>query len=106
MVDNVFYTQAIQRLRPGYGFTINDMDYSTLVFTDGNVNKPTELEIQTTFEQIRNDYLATDYQRKRVVEYPPIENYIDGVVKGDQTQIQTYINACLAVKEKYPKPTE
>jgi hypothetical protein len=37
-------------------------------------------------------------------EYPPIEEYIDGVVKGDQSQIDEYINKCLAVKAKYPKP--
>ena len=44
------------------------------------------------------------YADKRKSEYPPIENYIDGVVKGNQTQIDEYIAACLAVKAKYPKP--
>jgi hypothetical protein len=46
----------------------------------------------------------TQYQRDRKNEYPPIEEYIDGVVKGDQSQIDEYINKCLAVKVKYPKP--
>ena len=31
-------------------------------------------------------------------------DYIDGIVKGDTAQVQTYIDACLAVKAKYPKP--
>lgn len=44
------------------------------------------------------------YINKRVSEYPPITDYIDGVVKGDQAQIDAYIAACLAVKAKYPKP--
>lgn len=48
--------------------------------------------------------LDTQYQRDRRNEYPPIEDYIDGVVKGDQSQINEYINKCLAVKAKYPKP--
>ena len=43
------------------------------------------------------------YIAKRASEYPPITDYIDGVVKGDQAQIQAYIDACLAVKAKYPK---
>jgi hypothetical protein len=47
---------------------------------------------------------ATEYQRQRAAEYPPITDYIDGVVKGDQAQVQAYIDACLAVKAKYPKP--
>jgi hypothetical protein len=45
-----------------------------------------------------------EYQQLRLLEYPPITDYIDGVVKGDQQQIQEYINKCLAVKDKYPKP--
>jgi hypothetical protein len=45
-----------------------------------------------------------NYKEQRQFEYPPITDYIDGVVKGDQTQVQTYIDACLAVKAKYPKP--
>lgn len=40
----------------------------------------------------------------RAGEYPPVTDYLDGVVKGDQAQIQRYIDACLAVKAKYPKP--
>lgn len=45
------------------------------------------------------------YQQQRSREYPPITDYIDGVVKGDQAQIDKYISDCLAVKAKYPKPT-
>ena len=44
------------------------------------------------------------YQAQRAAEYPPVTDYLDGIVKGDQTQVQTYIDACLAVKAKYPKP--
>ena len=47
---------------------------------------------------------ATAYQRQRAAEYPPVTDYIDGIVKGDQAQVQAYIDACLAVKAKYPKP--
>jgi hypothetical protein len=43
------------------------------------------------------------YKAKRATEYPPITDYIDGVVKGDQAQIDKYIADCLAVKAKYPK---
>ena len=46
------------------------------------------------------------YKYLRAKEYPPITDYIDGVVKGDQAQIDKYIADCLAVKAKYPKGTE
>lgn len=44
------------------------------------------------------------YAEKRAAEYPPMADYLDGIVKGDQVQVQAYIDACLAVKAKYPKP--
>jgi len=47
--------------------------------------------------------LANAYKEKRKEEYPPIVDYLDGIVKGDQAQIDKYIADCLAVKEKYPK---
>ena len=56
-----------------------------------------EIRLQAAFD-------AKDYQRKRMREYPPVTDYLDGIVKNDQAQIQAYIDACLAVKAKYPKP--
>ena len=46
---------------------------------------------------------ANAYKTQRAAEYPPITDYLDGVVKGDQTQIDKYIADCKAVKDKYPK---
>jgi len=46
---------------------------------------------------------AHAYIAKRAAEFPPITDYIDGVVKGDQAQIDKYIADCLAVKAKYKK---
>jgi hypothetical protein len=43
------------------------------------------------------------YKSKRQAEYPPITDYLDGIVKGDQAQIAKYIADCQAVKTKYPK---
>jgi len=48
---------------------------------------------------------ANAYIAKRAAEYPPITDYLDGVVKGNQTQIDKYIADCQAVKAKYPKVT-
>jgi hypothetical protein len=43
------------------------------------------------------------YIAKRQAEYPPFTDYLDGIAKGDQVQINKYIADCLAVKERYPK---
>lgn len=46
---------------------------------------------------------AQTYAELRAAEYPDFRDYLDGIVKGDQAQVQAYIDACLAVKAKYPK---
>jgi hypothetical protein len=55
-------------------------------------------------EARRNYVNPLAYQAQRAAEYPPMADYIDGIVKGDQEQVQAYIDACLAVKAKYSKP--
>ena len=54
-------------------------------------------------DALRPKPLAPTYQQLRAAEYPPYADYLDGIVKGDQAQVQAYIDACLAVKAKYPK---
>ena len=46
---------------------------------------------------------APTYQELRRAAYPPASDYLDGVVKGNQAQIDKYIADCLAIKAKYPK---
>jgi len=48
--------------------------------------------------------IVPTYADLRAAAYPPISDYLDGIVKGDQAQIDTYIAACLAVKAEFPKP--
>lgn len=39
----------------------------------------------------------------RAESYPPMADYLDAIVKGDDAQKQKYLDDCLAVKQKYPK---
>ena len=49
------------------------------------------------------EFYVPTYSELRAAEYPDYRLYLDGIVKGDQAQIQSYIDACQAVKAKYPK---
>jgi hypothetical protein len=78
--------------------------YPQVVIIRGNVaydESGNEVQYDLVKVQALADSLA--YIEKRAAEYPPITDYLDGVVKGDQEQIDEYIAACLAVKAKYPK---
>lgn len=103
MVDNIFYIQAIQKLRPDEGFAIDDMNYSTLKFTN-DIQIPSEEEINTTFQQIKAEYLTLEYQRQRAQEYPPLTDFADAWVKNDEQALEEYRQKCLVIKAKYPKP--
>lgn len=73
---------------------------------DGNISLTKQEEeslLKEWAENEKNKQLNL-YKDLRAKEYPNIIEYIDGVVKNDQAQIQAYIDACLAVKAKYPKP--
>ena len=91
---------AIQSLRPNAEWVLRG---ENLEWMDTNQTQPTEAEITAELVRLQAVYEAKLYQRQRAVEYPPITDYIDGIVKGDQAQVQAYIDACLAVKAKYPK---
>lgn len=83
---------AIYKLYPQVVRTVGDIAYDA----DGN-------EVAYDKDAVQAYVDAHAYIAKRASEYPPITDYIDGVVKGDQAQIDKYIADCLAVKAKYPK---
>ena len=92
---------ALQSLRPGAEWVLRGDE---LEWLDTNQTQPTDAEIEAEVARLQADYEAKQYQRDRAAEYPSVNDYLDGIVKGDQAQIDAYIAACLAVKAKYPKP--
>jgi hypothetical protein len=86
---------AIYKLYPQVVCTSDDKAYDA----DGNEVAYDKAAVQAYVD-------AHAYIAKRAAEYPSITDYIDGVVKGDQAQIDKYIADCLAVKAKYPKGAE
>jgi hypothetical protein len=84
------------------------MEYKTITVnvTTGETTEsivPMTAKEITKAQQLQAYVDAHAYIAKRASEYPPITDYIDGVVKGDQVQIDKYIADCLAVKARHPK---
>jgi hypothetical protein len=94
-----FLHQACTNLRPEAGISIDENG----IHWHGIDNIPTQEEIDAEVARLEEEFAVNEYKAKRAFEYPPITDYLDGVVKGDQTQIDKYIADCLAVKAKYPK---
>jgi hypothetical protein len=63
----------------------------------------TQDQIDAELVRLQAEYDTKEYQRLRAPEYPSHLDYLDAIVKSDLAGQQAYINACLAVKAKYPK---
>ena len=91
---------------PLYEVTIVDTDDSIITLTLA-INKGDDLDkaVNEAYVSIKNPAQPKPltYAQKRQPEYPSVTDYLDGIVKGDATQVQAYIDACNAVKAKYPK---
>jgi hypothetical protein len=93
-------SDAILSIRPGAEWILTGNE---LTWLDTVQTKPTESEINAEIARLQAEYDSKQYQRDRAKEYPPLTDYLDGIVKGDQSQIDKYIADCQAVKAKYPK---
>jgi len=84
--------QAIFKLYPSVTVIRGDIAYDK-----------DEQEVNYDNNAVETLVASEAYKDKRATEYPSFTDYLDGIVKGDNAQVQAYIDACLAVKAKYPK---
>lgn len=97
-------TDALVSLAPGAQWTLSGDSLDGLTWLSEDIERPLDSEIDTEVTRLQAEYDALEYQRLRAAEYPDFKEYLDGIVKGNQEQVDKYIADCLAVKEKYPKP--
>jgi hypothetical protein len=90
-------------------FKVESTEYPTVGFDKNLTEGQPELvdgvwkQVWTVSDATAQEHLAR-VLGARADEYPPMSDYLDGVVKGDQAQIDKYVADCLAVKVKFPKP--
>ena len=68
-----------------------------------DIPKPTLAQLDAFEAQANEIERLNLVKSNRAKKYPDFKDYLDGIVKGDQAQIDKYIADCLAVKAKYPK---
>lgn len=97
------YNVFLVKLERGIG------EYNPLTHKIVNASTPTLINgvwtITRTLVEMPYEEQLMVVERERKKEYPPVDEYMDGLVKGSNSQMQDYINKCLEVKLRYPKPT-
>ena len=91
---------AIQAIRPNSQVTINAQQ--KIIWNDGNPTNITAQQVADKVAELRIEYDAQEYARKRKAAYPSIS---DLVVALYDTDDKAAIDAKRAeIKLKYPKP--
>ena len=94
--------EAIKAINPIAECTVINEDINQIIWND-NTTPISKEDILSKKTELQAEYDSQDYARKRKVAYPDIYDYMDGIVKDDQTQINKYIADCQAVKVRYKK---
>lgn len=98
--------KAILSLRPGAFWTLHGDTYQGIDWQDNVQTKPTEQEVEDEVVRLKAEFAATEYQRLRAKEYPPLTELADALYhqqNGDDTKMTAYLAKCESVKQKYPK---
>ena len=95
--------QSIQAIKLDAQVSVDNDDINKITWHYGNPTNITNEQILEKQVELQAEYDALDYARKRKVAYHDIYDYMDGIVKNDQTQIDKYIADSQAVKARYPK---
>ena len=91
--------KSILAINPKAQVSINSEDVKQITWHNGT--KPiSEKEILTKQKELIAEYNSKEYQRKRLTEYPSIEDQLDDLyhngIDGWKSTIKT-------IKDKYPK---
>ena len=65
--------------------------------------QPTEEQLNALESQANDLEALNQVYANRKAEYPDIYDYMDGIVKNDQAQIDKYLADAQAVKARHPK---
>ena len=95
-------SDALQVLRPGAEWAIDNNSYAQLNWLDTEQTKPTEEEVVQKIAELTYQKEVEVYKEQRAAEYPSYADQFDKIfhsgVNAWKTQIRT-------IKERYPKQT-
>ena len=91
---------ALLFLRPHSRWAWFGSTYSGLEWLDIEQTKPTEAEIATETARLQVEYDSKEYQRRRAITYPSIQDQLDTLYHGG---LDAWKASITAVKEEIPK---
>ena len=93
-------SDALQVLRPGAEWAIDNNSYALLNWLDTEQTKPTEEEVVRKVAELTYQQEVEVYKEQRVAEYPPYADQFDQIFHEG---IDAWRATILEVKRRYPK---
>ena len=90
---------AILAINPDAQVSVNAEDYDQITWHDGTA-VISKADIVAKQAELKADYDAKEYQRKRKAEYPSIEDQLDDLYHNG---ISGWSATIKSTKDKYPK---
>lgn len=90
---------AILAITPDAQVSVNAEDYDQIIWRDGTA-VISKADIVAKQAELKADYDAKEYQRKRKAEYPSIEDQLDDLYHNG---ISGWSATIKSTKDKYPK---
>lgn len=93
--------EALHEIKPGAEWSLTGDNYEGLDWKDPIQNKPTKKQFDNAVKAVQNKKDEKEIRKKRKREYPPIQEQIEMILKGEETELR---NKLKAVDDKYPLP--
>ena len=101
MISKIPIIDAILSLNPSANVSLSNDDLDTCEIIWSNSSPEiSKADIKTEMDRLQAEYDAQDYARKRMAEYPTIQEAVHAILDDTLTELQIKRQA---VKEKYPK---
>lgn len=99
---------AIHNLKPEYEFgieyVVEDIDGTpTLKWLKDIDNKPTDVQIQNTIEELKTEWEQTEYIRNRITNYPSITEQLDMLYWDNANGTTVWQDKITEIKSANPK---
>ena len=96
---------ALQSLRPNSQFAVRGND--VIEWLDTEQTQPSKSEIDAEVIRLQAEYDAKEYARKRALEYPSVQDFMEAYTEkeigGDSTKWDAYKTAYNKVRADNPK---
>lgn len=99
-------SDALASLCSDTEWSIYGNDYDRIIWHKAGYVPPAKEDLEAEVARLQSQYDAAEYQRQRAAEYPPLQDLADALywqVQGNNEPMNKYLEACAAVKDKYPK---